>query len=164
MSWPDISMAMHRKAPRPDTEVESRELRMENKLQREIIMQMRRIKVNQKNKEASREKKHAEEVQQMEEHISTLETGNAKLKRHNNRLRRKMSKLKKQIHLQKGERPLVNLTKHQRRNALPGETFIYSHQAIFFLIYYLCQKLVFGVVGQSLNQSVSGIMQKLLKS
>ncbi|KAG5281344.1 hypothetical protein AALO_G00070220 [Alosa alosa] len=90
--WPGVSTVLCRKALRVNTEVESRELRMENKLQREIIMQLRKVKVNQKNKEAIREKKHAEETQQMEEHMSTLETGNAKLKRHNNKLRRKMLK------------------------------------------------------------------------
>lgn len=139
-------MVMHRNAPRPDTEVESRELRMENKLQREIIMQLRRVKVNQKNKEASLEKKYAEEVKQMKEDISTLETGNVKLKRHNNKLRRKMSKLKKQIVLQKGENPLVNVIKHQRGSALPGKRFIYFYRDIFSYICHPCQELVFSVV------------------
>ncbi|XP_041957626.1 E3 ubiquitin-protein ligase TRIM38-like isoform X2 [Alosa sapidissima] len=119
--WPGVSTVLCRKALRVNTEVESRELRMENKLQREIIMQLRKVKVNQKNKEAIREKKHAEETQQMEEHMSTLEKGNAKLKTHNNKLRRKMSKLKKHIHLQKGERPLVTVIQHQRRHALPAK-------------------------------------------
>ncbi|XP_062399421.1 E3 ubiquitin-protein ligase TRIM39-like [Sardina pilchardus] len=118
--WPGVSTALCRKASRVDTAVENRELRMENRLHREIIMQLRKVKASQKNKEAMREKKHAEETRQMEEHMSTLETGNAKLKKHNNKLRRKMSKLKKHIHLKKDERPLVAIIKHQRRHAFPA--------------------------------------------
>ena len=108
---------MNRKAPTVDAEVANRELRMENKLQQEIIMQAR--KVNQK--EAKCQKKNAEEVQQMKEHISITEMGNAKLKKHNNKLRRKISKLKKQIRSRNGEKPLMTVMKHQRRYALPGE-------------------------------------------
>ncbi|KAL2092462.1 hypothetical protein ACEWY4_012260 [Coilia grayii] len=126
---PSISTVRSRQSSTADAEVENRELRMKNKVQQEVIMQLRKAEANQKTKEAKREQKHAEEVQQMAEIISTLETHNARLKRENNKMRKKIAKLNNTSQQQNSDHPLMPVIGHKKRHPLPARVVLDSRAA-----------------------------------